>query len=61
MFVKKSAFTGQIELAFYFKPFAPLTSVGTKYLPLPWRISALLFGYLTLQRGYQAKKLIFPG
>lgn len=42
MFVKKSAFTGQIELAFYFKPFAPLPFVGTKYLPLPWRISTLL-------------------
>lgn len=41
MFVKKSASTGYIELAFYFKPFAPLPSVGTKYLPLPWRISTL--------------------
>lgn len=59
MFVKKSVSTGQIELAFYFKPFAPLPSAGTKDLPLPWRISTLLLDIWPCREDIRPRSLFF--
>lgn len=59
MFGKKSASAGQVELAFYFKPFAPLPSVGTKYLPLPWRISTLLLDIWPCREDLRPRSLFY--